>query len=53
MSVVIASIVTITVVVAIIAAVAFAVFEVTPWADHRERFRDARGARIGSSPRLD
>jgi hypothetical protein len=39
-------------VVAVLGLVAF-VFVVEPFADHAERFRDPRGRRLGSSPRLD
>ena len=39
-------------VVAVLGFVAFVLF-VEPFVDHVERFRDARGRRLGSSPRLD
>jgi hypothetical protein len=32
---------------------AFAVFQVTPFAKHSDRYRDAQGRRRGDSPRLD
>jgi hypothetical protein len=48
-----AVIITIGAVVAILLVVAFGLFEMSPLAHHAERFRDARGRRDGSSPRLD
>ena len=39
-------------VIGVLALVAYALFEVTPLASHKERFRDGRGKRI-ESPRLD
>ena len=39
-------------VVGVLATVAYALFEVTPLARHRDRFRDTRGRRV-ESPRLD
>ena len=39
-------------VIAVLGTVAYALFEVTPLARHKDRFRDARGRRI-ESPRLD
>jgi hypothetical protein len=40
-------------VVAVLAAVGYALFQVTPFAAHRDRFRDARTGRRIESPRLD
>ena len=39
-------------VVGVLAVAAYALFEVTPFAKHKDRFRDSRGKRI-ESPRLD
>jgi hypothetical protein len=39
-------------VVAVLATAAYALFELTPFASHKDRFRDAAGKRI-ESPRLD
>ena len=44
---------TIAVVVLILFAVVWALFELSPFARHSERFRDADGKPVGSSPRLD
>jgi hypothetical protein len=39
---------------AVLAVVAFALFEVSPFAHHKESFRDARtGKRLWQAPRLD
>jgi hypothetical protein len=39
---------------AVLAAVAYALFEMSPFAHHLDRFRDSRtGERLGRSPRLD
>lgn len=46
------TVVSIALVVAVFGVVAF-VLVVEPFLDHTERFRDARGRRLGSSPRLD
>jgi hypothetical protein len=41
-------------VIGVLAVAAFAVFELTPFARHKDRFRDPRtGKRLGESPRLD
>jgi hypothetical protein len=41
-------------VIGVLGTVAFALFEITPFARHRDRFRDPRtGKRLGESPRLD
>ena len=41
-------------VVVVLAAVGFALFEITPFARHTERFRDSRtGKQRSKSPRLD
>lgn len=40
-------------VVGILLTVAIALFEVSPFAHHVERFRDAKGKRVDTSPRLD
>jgi hypothetical protein len=41
-------------VIAVLATVAFAVFEITPFAKHKDRFRDPQtGKRLTDSPRLD
>jgi hypothetical protein len=37
---------------AVLGLVAFVLF-IEPFLDHAERFRDSRGRRLGSSPRLD
>jgi hypothetical protein len=38
----------------VLAVVAFALFEITPFARHTERFRDPRtGKKLGTGPRLD
>jgi hypothetical protein len=37
----------------IMVVVGFSLFEMSPFAHHRDQFRDAHGRRIGSSPRLD
>lgn len=38
----------------VLAVVAWALFEMSPFARHKDQFRDPRtGKRIGSSPRLD
>ena len=39
-------------VIGVLAVAAFALFEITPLAKHKDRFRDARGKRV-ESPRLD
>jgi hypothetical protein len=42
------------VVLAVMAVVAFALFELSPFAHHLDQFRDPRtGRRLGRSPRLD
>ena len=46
------AILSIIVVVALLGTAAFVLF-VEPFVDHVERFRDRRGQRLGSSPRLD
>lgn len=46
------TIVSIALVVGVLGLVAFVLF-VEPFVDHAERFRDSRGRRLGSSPRLD
>jgi hypothetical protein len=41
-------------VVVVLAIVGWALFEVTPFARHKDRFRDPRtGKRLSESPRLD
>jgi hypothetical protein len=40
-------------VIGVLAAVAFALFEVTPLAHHKERFRDPRTGKRVESPHLD
>jgi hypothetical protein len=40
-------------VVAVLGAVAYALFEMSPFGKHREHFRDRTGKRLGSGPRLD
>ena len=52
MSTVVAAAVSIALIVSVLGLVAF-VFFVEPFADHAERFRDSRGRKVGSSPRLD
>ncbi len=48
------TIVAFAVVFAVLAVAAYALFEVSPFARHAERFRDPRtGKRRGNSPRLD
>jgi hypothetical protein len=47
------TVVTTIVVVGIVLVVGAALYEASPFAHHVERFRDARGKRLGSSPRLD
>ena len=37
----------------VLGAVAYALFEMSPFGKHREHFRDATGNRLGSAPRLD
>jgi hypothetical protein len=46
------AVLSIALVVVVLGLVAFALF-VEPFVDHAERFRDSRGRRLGSSPRLD
>jgi hypothetical protein len=46
------TVLSIALVVAVLVVVAYALF-VEPFVDHAERFRDSRGRRLGSSPRLD
>ncbi len=46
-------IVTVVVVVGILLAVVGALLEMGPMGRHSESYRDARGHRVGSSPRLD
>ena len=46
------TVLSIALVVAVLVVVAFVLF-VEPFANHTERFRDPRGRRLGSSPRLD
>jgi hypothetical protein len=53
MSVAIAAVGAIAVVILILLLVGFSLFEMSPLAHHREKYRDAHGRRIGSSPRLD
>jgi len=40
-------------VVAVLATAAYALFEITPFARHKDRFRDARTGNRIDSPRLD
>jgi hypothetical protein len=41
-------------VIGVLATVGYVLFEVTPLASHKERFRDPRnGKRLNESPRLD
>jgi len=47
------TVITTVVVVAILAVTVAALFGASPFAHHVERYRDMRGKRIGSSPRLD
>jgi len=47
------TVITTVVVVAIVLVAIAALFAPSPFAHHVERYRDARGKRIGSSPRLD
>ena len=47
------TVITTTVVVGIILVVVVALYEASPFAHHVERYRDARGKLLGSSPRLD
>jgi hypothetical protein len=47
------TVITILVVVAILAVAVAALLGATPLVHHVERYRDARGKRVGSSPRLD
>lgn len=46
------TVLSIALVVVVFGLVAFVLF-VEPFADHAERFRDSRGRRLSSSPRLD
>jgi hypothetical protein len=46
------TVLSIALVVAVLGLVAFVLF-VEPFIDHDEHFRDPRGRRLGSSPRLD
>jgi hypothetical protein len=46
------TVLSIALVVAVLGVVAFVLF-VEPFVGHTEHFRDARGRRLGSSPRLD
>jgi type II secretory pathway component PulM len=46
------TVLSIALVVAVLVVVAYVLF-VEPFVDHAERFRDSRGRRLGSSPRLD
>ncbi len=46
------AVLSIALVVVVLGLVAFALF-VEPFVGHAERFRDSRGRRLGSSPRLD
>jgi hypothetical protein len=46
------TVLSIVLVVAVLGLVAYVLF-VEPFVDHTERFRDPRGRRLGSSPRLD
>jgi hypothetical protein len=46
------TVLSIALVVAVLVVVAY-VLLVEPFVDHAERFRDSRGRRLGSSPRLD
>ena len=38
---------------AVLGAVAYALFEMSPFAKHVDHFRDRSGKRLGSAPRLD
>ena len=41
-------------VLSVLAVVGYALFEISPFATHRDHFRDPRtGERLGESPRLD
>jgi hypothetical protein len=40
-------------VVAVLAIVGYTLFELTPWASHKDHYRDAAGKRRYESPRLD
>jgi hypothetical protein len=41
-------------VLSVLAVVGYALFEISPFATHRDHFRDPRtGERVGESPRLD
>ena len=53
MSVAIAAVGAIAVALLIMFFVGFVLYEMSPFAHHRDQFRDAHGQRIGSSPRLD
>jgi hypothetical protein len=46
------TVVSIALVVAVLGLVVWVLF-IEPFADHTERFRDSRGRKLGSSPRLD
>jgi hypothetical protein len=47
------TVIVIAVVVAILLVPVAALFEMSPFAHHVERYRDSSGRRVGSSPRLD
>jgi hypothetical protein len=47
------TVITIVVVVGIMLVAVGALFGPSPYVRHVERYRDARGKRLGSSPRLD
>jgi hypothetical protein len=48
------AVVVLAVVLSVPAVIAYALFELSPFAHHAEQFRDPRtGKRIGESPRLD
>jgi len=47
------TVITTAVVVGIMLVAVLALFGPSPYVHHAERYRDARGKRLGSSPRLD
>jgi hypothetical protein len=47
------TVITTVVVIAILLTVVAALFGASPFVHHVERYRDIRGKRVGSSPRLD
>ena len=42
-----------TFVISVLALVAYSIFEMTPWAHHKDHYRDDYGKRRYESPRLD